>query len=37
MGKDDNRFMEAYPEYPKITALLVAIRTRNGLDRKKKV
>ncbi|KAJ7923960.1 hypothetical protein B0H13DRAFT_1864427 [Mycena leptocephala] len=37
MGKDDNRFMEAYPEYPKITALLAAICVSNGLVRKKKV
>lgn len=34
MGSDDSRFMEEYPEYPKMTALLAAIRQRNGRVRK---
>ncbi|KAJ7201439.1 hypothetical protein B0H12DRAFT_1244257 [Mycena haematopus] len=34
MGSNDDRFMEAYPEYPKITALLIAIRKHKGLVRR---
>ncbi|KAK6974257.1 hypothetical protein R3P38DRAFT_2812172 [Favolaschia claudopus] len=34
MGCDEKKFMETYPEYPKITQLLKAIRQRKGLVRK---
>ncbi|KAJ7199322.1 hypothetical protein B0H12DRAFT_1290915 [Mycena haematopus] len=34
LGSDDSRFMEEYPEYPKMTPLLAAIRQRNGRVRK---
>ncbi|KAK7013580.1 hypothetical protein R3P38DRAFT_3576197 [Favolaschia claudopus] len=34
MGCDEKKFMEVYPEYPKITQLLKAIRQRKGLVRK---
>ncbi|KAF8207109.1 hypothetical protein K438DRAFT_1917558 [Mycena galopus ATCC 62051] len=33
MGSSDDAFKMAYPEYPKITPLLAAIRARNGLVR----